>query len=71
MIFIIDESREWSHEALDVPEYETAVKESWIYEELHAVRNVRPSFHNPLGFYGGLLYTGFVVCFMKGRYTNY
>lgn len=63
-----DESREWTHEALDVPEYETAVKNSWIYEELHKVRNVRPSFHNPLGFYGGLMYTGFFVCLMRGTF---
>jgi len=63
-----DENREWTHESLDVPEYETAVKNSWIYEELYNVRNVRPSFHNPFGFYGGLLYTGFFVCLMRGTF---
>jgi len=61
-----DETREWKHESLDVPEYETALKNSWIYKELKEVRNVRPSFHNPLGFYGGLAYTGFFVCMLKG-----
>lgn len=49
-----------------MPEYETALKNSWIYKELKDVRNVRPSFHNPLGFYGGLAYTGFFVCMLKG-----
>ena len=62
----LDENREWDYESLHVPEYEEAVKNSWIYKELHAVRNVRPSFHNPLGFYGGLAYTGFFTCFMQG-----
>jgi electron-transferring-flavoprotein dehydrogenase len=62
-----DETREWKHESLDVPEYETALKNSWIYKELKDVRNVRPSFHNPLGFYGGLAYTGFFVCMLKGE----
>jgi flavin-dependent dehydrogenase len=33
--------------------YETAVKDSWIWKELHEVRNLRPSFHNPLGLWGG------------------
>ena len=66
-----DENREWTHESLHVPEYEQAVKDSWIYEELYKVRNVRPSFHNPLGFYGGLLYTGFFTCMMSGMFYNF
>jgi len=45
--------------------YETAVKESWVYKTLHSVRNVRPSFHNPLGLYGGMIYTG--VFYLLGR----
>ena len=53
-----------------MPEYEQAVKDSWIYEELYKVRNVRPSFHNPLGFYGGLLYTGFFTCMMNGEFSS-
>jgi len=57
-----DENREHEYESIHVPEYEEAVKNSWIYKELYQVRNVRPSFHNPLGFYGGLLYTGFFTC---------
>ena len=63
----LDESREWQYESLDVPEFEENMKNSWVYEELHKVRNVRPSFHNPLGFYGGLSYTGLFVCMLRGK----
>lgn len=41
--------------------YEDKFKSSWIYKELKAVRNVRPSFHNPLGLYGGLAYSAFSI----------
>lgn len=41
--------------------YEDKIKNSWIWKELKAVRNIRPSFHNPMGLYGGLLYSGFSV----------
>ncbi|KAJ3417178.1 hypothetical protein HDV05_006384 [Chytridiales sp. JEL 0842] len=47
--------------------YEKAFRESWAYDELWAVRNVRPSFHSPLGVYGGLLYSGFETLISKGR----
>lgn len=39
--------------------YEEKVKNSWVWKELKAVRNARPSFHNPLGLYGGLVFSGF------------
>lgn len=38
--------------------YEGKIKNSWIYKELKAVRNFRPSFHSPLGLFGGILYSG-------------
>lgn len=41
--------------------YEDKFKNSWIHKELKAVRNIRPSFHNPLGLYGGLAYSGFSI----------
>ncbi|CAH0560205.1 unnamed protein product [Brassicogethes aeneus] len=41
--------------------YEEKIKNSWIWKELKAVRNVRPSFHNPMGLYGGLAYSGFSI----------
>lgn len=39
--------------------YTERIKASWVWKELHAIRNVRPSFHNPLGLYGGVTYTAF------------
>uniref|UniRef100_A0A3Q3K621 Electron transfer flavoprotein-ubiquinone oxidoreductase n=1 Tax=Monopterus albus TaxID=43700 RepID=A0A3Q3K621_MONAL len=34
---------------LHVPEYAEALKNSWVWKELYAVRNIRPSFHNYFG----------------------
>lgn len=41
--------------------YEDKIKNSWIWKELKAVRNVRPSFHNPLGLYGGVIHSGLSI----------
>ncbi|GLV35213.1 Electron transfer flavoprotein-ubiquinone oxidoreductase [Carabus blaptoides fortunei] len=46
--------------------YPDKIKNSWIWKELKAVRNVRPSFHNALGLYGGMMYSG-VSCMIGGR----
>ncbi|XP_060531931.1 electron transfer flavoprotein-ubiquinone oxidoreductase, mitochondrial isoform X2 [Cylas formicarius] len=48
-------------ESFEPYSYEESFKNSWIWKELKAVRNIRPSFHTPLGLYGGLLYSGFSV----------
>lgn len=48
-------------ESYEPKSYEDKIKNSWIWKELKAVRNIRPSFHNPLGLYGGVLYSGFSV----------
>ena len=47
--------------------YEKSIKDSWVYQELYQVRNIRPSFHNPLGIYGGLAYAGLDTLFLKGK----
>lgn len=52
---------------VDMSAYETAVKDSWIHKELHEVRNLRPSFHNPLGLWGGMAYSGVDSLILKGR----
>ncbi|XP_034951282.1 electron transfer flavoprotein-ubiquinone oxidoreductase, mitochondrial [Chelonus insularis] len=39
--------------------YTDKIKNSWIWNELKAVRNFRPSFHSSLGLYGGMIYSGF------------
>ncbi|KAK9493629.1 hypothetical protein V1508DRAFT_415335, partial [Lipomyces doorenjongii] len=53
--------------AIALYDYEDNFKKSWIFEELNEVRNVRPSFHNPLGMYGGILYSGLDTLLLKGR----
>ncbi|RMZ91153.1 hypothetical protein DV736_g1597, partial [Chaetothyriales sp. CBS 134916] len=47
--------------------YEEALRNSWIWPELKAVRNMRPSFHNPLGIYGGILYSGLEAFVFRGN----
>ncbi|ROV95494.1 hypothetical protein VPNG_08896 [Cytospora leucostoma] len=48
-------------------DYETKLRESWIWKELKEVRNMRPSFHSPLGLYGGMMYSGLEAFVLKGR----
>jgi len=47
--------------------YEQALKDSWVWKELYAARNVRPSFHSSLGLYGGLMYTGLFYLIARGK----
>ncbi|XP_060065203.1 electron transfer flavoprotein-ubiquinone oxidoreductase, mitochondrial-like [Ylistrum balloti] len=47
--------------------YEERLRKSWVWDEMKAVRNVRPSFHSALGLYGGLAYTGLFYCFLRGK----
>lgn len=48
-------------------DYEDALRRSSIWKELKEVRNMRPSFHNPLHVYGGILYSGLEAYVFKGR----
>ncbi|XP_071846903.1 electron transfer flavoprotein-ubiquinone oxidoreductase, mitochondrial-like isoform X2 [Apostichopus japonicus] len=50
-----------------VSEYEERLRSSWVWKELQSVRNVRPSFHSPLGLYGGIMYTGLFYVFGRGK----
>jgi len=45
--------------------YETMIKDSWVWKELQLVRNARPSF-SKFGRLGGILYTGFSTWIMRG-----
>tara|TARA_B100000676_G_scaffold84901_1_gene84946 strand:- start:5269 stop:6897 length:1629 start_codon:yes stop_codon:yes gene_type:complete len=45
--------------------YATSFRKSWVYEELHEARNVRPSFK--LGLFGGTLMTGIDQVLFNGR----
>jgi len=48
-------------------DYEDALRESSIWSELKAVRNMRPSFHSPLGLYGGIMYSGLEAYLFRGK----
>ncbi|MFP6741473.1 MAG: electron transfer flavoprotein-ubiquinone oxidoreductase [Alphaproteobacteria bacterium] len=45
--------------------YETALESSWIYAELHKVRNIRPSFH--YGLWAGIAYSGIDTYLLRGH----
>jgi electron-transferring-flavoprotein dehydrogenase len=46
--------------------YESAIKSSWIGEELYRVRNMKPAFKLG-GMLGGLAYGGAILKYLKGR----
>lgn len=50
----------------DMAPYAEAVKNSYIWKELKQVRNLRPSFHTPLGIWGGMAYSGLDSLFLRG-----
>ncbi|XP_062616270.1 electron transfer flavoprotein-ubiquinone oxidoreductase, mitochondrial-like, partial [Saccostrea cucullata] len=52
---------------LEPVKYEENLKNSWLWKELYAVRNVRPSFNTSLGTFGGVLYTGLFYWIMRGK----
>ncbi|KAI0628936.1 FAD/NAD(P)-binding domain-containing protein [Trametes polyzona] len=54
-------------EPADMSAYESAFRSSWIYSDLHEVRNVRPSFNTPLGVLGGVAYSGIDTLLLRGR----
>ena len=45
--------------------YEDTLRKSWLWKELHAVRNVRPSFKYGLG--AGLIYSGIETILLRGK----
>jgi electron-transferring-flavoprotein dehydrogenase len=46
-------------------DYEVQLKQSWVYAELYAARNIRPAFHK--GLWGGLLYAALDTYVLRGR----
>lgn len=48
-------------------DYEDKLRSSTIWKELKEVRNMRPSFHNPLGLYGGVIYSGLEAYVLRGK----
>jgi len=51
----------------DMSAYEKSLKESWVWSDLHEVRNLRASFDTRLGIWGGIAYSGIDSLFLKGR----
>ncbi|KAI0820479.1 FAD/NAD-P-binding domain-containing protein [Trametes gibbosa] len=51
----------------DMSPYDTALHSSWVHNDLHEVRNVRPSFNTPLGALGGVAYSGLDTLLLRGR----
>lgn len=45
--------------------YEQLFRESWLYQELHAVRNIRPAFK--WGLFPAMVYTGLELYVFKGK----
>ena len=56
-----------SDSALFLFDYEDKLRSSSIWKELKQVRNMRPSFHSPLGLYGGILYSGIEAYVLRGH----
>ncbi len=50
------------HECLGYPE---RLKQSWLWDELHQVRNIRPSFR--WGLWGGIAYSAIDTYLLKGK----
>lgn len=51
----------------DLSGYTEAFIQSWAYEDLHEVRNVRPSFGTKLGLWGGVAYSGIETLLLRGK----
>jgi electron-transferring-flavoprotein dehydrogenase len=52
-------------EVKEVTAYGTAMKKSWVWDELYHVRNIRPAFH--LGLYAGIAWGAVDTYVFKGR----
>ncbi|SCU79946.1 LAME_0B01046g1_1 [Lachancea meyersii CBS 8951] len=53
---------------LNLQEYDKSFKNSWVYDELFAVRNIRPSFNHPLlGRLAGMAYSGVDSLLLNGQ----
>lgn len=51
--------------AKELTEYEEKIKDSWIYEELYKIRNIRPSFK--FGLWSGLAYSALDTYIFRGK----
>ena len=51
--------------AREVTDYPRRLRKTWLWEELHRVRNIRPSFR--FGLWGGIAYSGIDTYLLRGR----
>ena len=49
----------------DLPSYQARLKASWVHDELHRVRNIRPAFTR--GLWAGLAYSAVETYILRGR----
>ena len=49
----------------EISEYSTKIRESWIWDELYRVRNIKPSFH--WGLYPAMAYSAMDTLILRGR----
>lgn len=63
---IVDKLFSSDDKTIEPTSYAERIKESFIFKDLYKVRNIRPSFHTPLGIFGGVTYSGFSL-FIGGR----
>lgn len=66
----VDEETDMDEHVLDIQEYEDAFKQSWAYEELYEVRNIRPAFTalpGKLGFFSGMAQSGLTTMISNGK----
>lgn len=52
---------------IDPKVYEDRIRQSWVWNEMTSVRNVRPSFNTPLGLFGGIAYTALFYILARGK----
>lgn len=53
--------------ASDMSAYTSLLTQSWVWSELKAVRNIRPSFNTPLGIWGGIAWSGLDTILLRGH----
>ena len=51
----------------DMSSYDAALRNSWVWDDLKEVRNLRQSFNTSLGIWGGIAYSGIDSLLLKGR----
>jgi electron-transferring-flavoprotein dehydrogenase len=54
-----------AHDAREVFDYRARLEKSWLWPELYAVRNIRPSFR--AGLLGGMIYSAFDTLILRGH----